>query len=139
LKIITEHISVKTKGNCDILNITDKVTDILHTSGFKTGNATVFVVGSTASISTIEYEPGLKKDLPEILEKFIPSGRNYHHNATWGDHNGHSHLRSTLFGCSQTIPFIKGELLLGTWQQIILIDFDERPRTRKVIIQLIGE
>lgn len=139
MKIITEQISLKTKGNCDILNITDKVTDILHTSGFKAGNATVFVVGSTASISTIEYEPGLKKDLPEILEKFIPSGRNYHHNSTWGDHNGHSHLRSTLFGCSQTIPFTKGELLLGTWQQLILIDFDERPRTRKVVIQLIGE
>ncbi len=111
----------------------------LNSSGLKYGNATVFVVGSTASISTIEYEPGLKKDLPEILEKFIPSKKQYHHNATWGDHNGHSHLRSTLFGCSQTIPFTNGELLLGTWQQVILIDFDERPRTRKVVIQLIGE
>lgn len=139
MKIITEQYTLKTKGDCDIVNITDKVIEILQSSSLKNGNATVFVVGSTASISTIEYEPGLKKDLPELLEKFIPSGKNYHHNATWGDHNGHSHLRSTLFGCSQTIPFTKGELLLGTWQQVILIDFDERPRTRKVIIQLIGE
>ena len=139
MKIITEYHTFKTKGDCDIVNITDKVIDVLEKSSLKNGNAVVFVVGSTASISTIEYEPGLKKDLPEVLEKFIPSGRNYHHNATWGDHNGHSHLRSTLFGCSQTIPFTNGELLLGTWQQLILIDFDERPRTRKVIIQLTGE
>lgn len=139
MKIITEQHTIKTKGNCDIVNITDQVINTLQENELKQGNVTVFVVGSTASISTIEYEPGLKKDLPEILEKFIPSGKQYHHNATWGDHNGHSHLRSTLFGCSQTIPFTNGELLLGTWQQIILIDFDERPRTRKVVIQLIGE
>jgi secondary thiamine-phosphate synthase enzyme len=139
MKILTEQFTFKTKGDCDILNITEKLTSFLEQSGLQEGNATVFAVGSTASISTIEYEPGLKKDLPEILEKFIPSKKTYHHNATWGDHNGHSHLRSTLFGCSQTIPFSNGELLLGTWQQVILIDFDERPRTRKVIIQLIGE
>jgi len=139
MKIITEHHSVKTKGNCDIIDITENVRNNILLHKLIQGNATVFVVGSTASISTIEYEPGLKKDLPEILEKFIPSKQKYHHNNTWGDHNGHSHLRSTLFGCSQTIPFTGGELLLGTWQQIILIDFDERPRTRKVIVQLIGE
>lgn len=139
MKIITEQYTCKTKGNCDIINITEPVINILENSKLNEGNVTVFVVGSTASISTIEYEPGLKKDLPELLEKFIPSNKVYHHNATWGDHNGHSHLRSTLFGCSQTIPFANGELLLGTWQQLILIDFDERPRTRRVIIQLIGE
>jgi secondary thiamine-phosphate synthase enzyme len=139
MKILTSEHKFKTKGNCDIIDISTEIREVLHTSGLKQGNAAVFAVGSTASISTIEYEPGLKKDLPEILEKFIPSGKKYHHNATWGDHNGHSHLRSTLFGCSQTIPFVNGELLLGTWQQVILIDFDERPRTRKVIVQLIGE
>ena len=139
MKIITEKHTIKTKGNCDIVNITDNVKENLDKSGLKQGNATVFVVGSTASISTIEYEPGLRKDLPEMLEKFIPSQKNYHHNATWGDHNGHSHLRSTLFGCSQTIPFINGELMLGTWQQLILIDFDERARIRKIIVQLTGE
>lgn len=139
MKIVTTVHNFKTKGNCDILDITTGVREDITKAGLKQGNATVFVVGSTASISTIEYEPGLRKDLPEVLEKFIPSGKKYHHNAAWGDHNGHSHLRSTLFGCSQTIPFVNGELMLGTWQQIILIDFDERPRNRKVITQLIGE
>jgi secondary thiamine-phosphate synthase enzyme len=139
MKIITEQLNLKTKGNCDIVDITQNVREMLQRSGLVNGNVTVFSVGSTASISTIEYEPGLKRDLPELLDKFIPSGKKYHHNDTWGDNNGHSHLRSTLFGCSQTFPFVNGELLLGTWQQVILIDFDERPRTRKIIIQLVGE
>ncbi len=139
MKIITENHSFKTRGNCDIVNLSDNLIKALTLSGLNEGNVTVFVTGSTASISTIEYEPGLKKDLPEILDKFIPSGKKYHHNDTWGDHNGHAHLRSTLFGCSQTIPFVNGTLLLGTWQQVILIDFDERPRQRKVVFQFIGE
>lgn len=139
MKIFTETHFFNTKGDCDIVNVTDILLESLAKSALKSGNVTVFVVGSTASVSTIEYEPGLKKDLPEMLEKFIPTGKKYHHNSTWGDHNGHAHLRSTLFGCSQTIPFINGELLLGTWQQVILIDFDERPRNRKVIFQFIGE
>lgn len=139
MKIITENHFFKTKGDCDIINLSDALIVSFEKSKLKNGNVTVFVVGSTASISTIEYEPGLKKDLPEILEKFIPAGKKYHHNDTWGDHNGHSHLRSTLFGCSQTIPFINSELQLGTWQQVILIDFDERSRNRKVIFQFIGE
>jgi secondary thiamine-phosphate synthase enzyme len=139
MKIITEQIIIKTKGNCDIIDLTQQVRELLQSAELINGNITVFSVGSTASISTIEYEPGLKKDLPELLEKFIPSGIKYHHNDTWGDHNGHSHLRSTLFGCSQTFPFTGSELMLGTWQQIILIDFDERPRSRKIIIQLVGE
>ncbi len=139
MKIITENHSFKTKGNCDIINLSNVLQTSFEKSNLKNGNVTVFVVGSTASISTIEYEQGLKKDLPEILEKFIPAGKKYHHNDTWGDHNGHSHLRSTLFGCSLTIPFLNGDIQLGTWQQVILIDFDERPRTRKVIFQFIGE
>ena len=139
MKILTESHSYKTRGNCDIINLSDDLNKSFEKSKLKNGNVTVFVTGSTASISTIEYEPGLKKDLPEILEKFIPAGKKYHHNDTWGDQNGHSHLRSTLFGCSQTIPFVNGDLLLGTWQQVILLDFDERPRSRKVIFQFIGE
>ena len=139
MKIVTEKYSINTKGNCDIINITDEVSRLITKCKLVSGNATVFVTGSTASISTIEYEPGLQKDMPQMLEKLIPSGQKYHHNDTWGDNNGHAHLRSTLFGCSQTIPFLKGELLLGTWQQIILMDFDDRPRTRKVIVQLVGE
>jgi len=139
MNIFTETHFFATKGDCDIINVTGVLLESLAKSKLKNGNVTVFVVGSTASISTIEYEPGLRKDLPEMLEKFIPTGKKYHHNSTWGDHNGHAHLRSTLFGCSQTIPFANGELLLGTWQQVILIDFDERPRNRKVIFQFIGE
>jgi secondary thiamine-phosphate synthase enzyme len=139
MKIITSEHMLKTNGNCDIIDLSTDVRESIIRCGLKHGNATVFVVGSTASITTIEYEPGLKKDLPEVLEKVIPSGKKYHHNAAWGDHNGHSHLRSSLFGCSQTVPFVNAELLLGTWQQIVLIDFDERPRNRKVIVQIIGE
>lgn len=139
MKILTESLTVNTKGNCDIVNITDEVQDFISKQNFREGNVTIFVVGSTASISTVEYEPGLRKDIPQILEKLIPSGQKYFHNDTWGDNNGHAHIRSTLFGCSQTIPFKNGGLLLGTWQQIVLMDFDDRPRVRKVIIQIIGE
>jgi secondary thiamine-phosphate synthase enzyme len=139
MKIITEQFTVNSKGNCDIIDITDYVNKYVQKNKFSHGNASVFSVGSTASISTIEYEPGLKKDLPEVLDKLIPSGVRYNHDDTWGDHNGHAHLRSTIIGCSQVIPFQEGELLLGTWQQIVLIDFDERPRVRTVVVQLIGE
>jgi secondary thiamine-phosphate synthase enzyme len=139
MRIATEKITLNTNGNADILNITGDVQSFIDKHGFSEGNATVFVVGSTASISTIEYEAGLKKDLPEILDKLIPSKHTYNHNETWGDHNGHAHLRSTIFGCSQTVPFIKGSLMLGTWQQLVLIDFDDRPRTRSVIVQIIGK
>lgn len=139
MKILTEKLTVNTKGNCDIVNITDDVQSFISKRKISEGNVTIFVVGSTAAISTIEYEPGLKKDIPQILDKLIPSRQKYFHNDTWGDNNGHAHIRSTLFGCSQTIPFLNGELLLGTWQQIVLLDFDDRPRVRKVILQIIGE
>lgn len=139
MKIFTENINVNTKGNCDIVDLTSQVADLLNKCKLKEGNATIFVVGSTASISTIEYELGLKKDLHQILDNLIPQNQRYHHHDTWGDYNGHAHIRSTLIGCSKTIPFVNGELLIGTWQQIILIDFDDKPRVRKVVVQLIGE
>lgn len=139
MKIITESLTVNTRGSCDIVNITDKVQSFITKQSMHEGNVTVFVVGSTASISTVEYEPGLRKDIPQILEKIIPSKQKYVHNDTWGDNNGHAHIRSTLFGCSQTIPFLNGELLLGTWQQIVILDFDDRPRVRKIILQIVGE
>lgn len=139
MKILTDKLTVNTKGSCDIVNITDEVQAFINKQKVLEGNVTVFVVGSTASISTVEYEPGLKKDIPQILDKLVPSKQKYFHNDTWGDNNGHAHIRSTIIGCSQTIPFSNGELMLGTWQQIVLIDFDDRPRVRKVIVQLIGE
>ncbi len=139
MKILTEQIQVNTNGNCDIVDITREVREILHESKFKQGSVNVSVVGSTASISTIEYEPGLKRDLPELLDKLIPSVKRYHHNDTWGDHNGHAHLRSAIIGTSKTFPFVNGDIMLGTWQQIVLIDFDNRTRQRKIIIQITGE
>lgn len=139
MKIITKEIIISTEGNCDIKNITLEVQRILIASKLQEGNCTVFSIGSTASITTIEYEPGLLKDIPKVLEKLIPTLSKYQHNDTWGDNNGHSHIRSALFGTSFNVPFIKGELILGTWQQIVLIDFDNRKRTRRIAIQLIGE
>ncbi|MEO6695051.1 MAG: secondary thiamine-phosphate synthase enzyme YjbQ [Ignavibacteria bacterium] len=139
MKIITKEIIISTDGDCDIRNINNDVQNIITSSKMQEGNCTVFSIGSTASITTIEYEPGLLKDIPKVLDKLIPAFNKYHHNDTWGDNNGHSHIRSALIGTSLNIPFIKGELLLGTWQQIVLIDFDNRKRTRRVAIQIIGE
>ncbi len=139
MKIITRELNISTNGNCDIKNITENVHKILKETDLKEGSCTVFSIGSTASITTLEYEPGLIKDFPKILEKLIPQYSKYHHNEAWGDENGHSHLRSSVIGTSLTVPFIKGELILGTWQQIVLIDFDNRKRTRRIAIQLTGE
>jgi len=139
MKIFTKEIVIPTEGDCDIKNITDDIQQIISSSKFLEGNCTVFSIGSTASITTIEYEQGLVKDIPKVLEKLIPAFSKYHHNDTWGDNNGHSHIRSAIIGTSFNVPFIKGELVLGTWQQIVLIDFDNRKRTRRVAVQLIGE
>ncbi len=139
MKIISKSFELKTKGNTDIIDITSKVQEKINESGLKEGNVLVFAVGSTAGLTTVEYEPGLLKDLPEIFEKIIPSNKSYHHDKTWGDGNGYSHLRASILGASLQIPFSEGRLLLGTWQQIVFIDFDNRARSRKVIVQLIGE
>ncbi|MCX8057048.1 MAG: secondary thiamine-phosphate synthase enzyme YjbQ [Ignavibacteria bacterium] len=139
MKVLTEKIEINTRGKTDIIDITHKVQEVISRSGIKEGNALVFAVGSTAGITTIEYEPGLLKDLPELFEKLIPSSKTYHHDSTWGDGNGYAHLRASMLGASLQIPFSRGELLLGTWQQIVFIDFDNRPRQRRIIVQLIGE
>lgn len=137
--VVTSKFYIKTRGRNDIQDITDKVQSILSESGIKEGNILCFVSGSTASLTTIEYEPGLLKDLPEALELIAPMNKIYHHDDTWHDGNGYAHVRASLIGPSLTIPFSKGKLLLGTWQQIILIDFDNRSRERAVIVQIIGE
>jgi secondary thiamine-phosphate synthase enzyme len=139
MKIKTEEIIKETKGNCDIIDITDDVKVLLRESKLTQGTCTLFVVGSTAGLTTIEFEPGLRKDIPKLLDKLIPQYASYHHNDTWGDGNGHSHLRSALFKTSFAVPFNNSELFLGTWQQIVLIDFDNRSRTRRVVAQFIGE
>lgn len=139
MKIITKHLSIDTKGDPDLIDITPKVADILAKSGLKHGSLTVFVVGSTAAITTFEYEPGLVKDVRMLYEKLIPRKAGYAHDATWGDANGFSHLRALLQGPSIVIPFENGEFTLGTWQQVVLADFDNRPRKRDIVVQMIGE
>jgi secondary thiamine-phosphate synthase enzyme len=139
MKVQTKKLIEKTQGHCDIIDITAKVQQEIQKENFQTGLATLFVSGSTASLTTIEYEPGLIQDLKEFLEKLIPSNRKYHHDDRWGDNNGFSHLRASLLGPSLQVPIENGRLLLGTWQQIVLLDFDNRPRTREIRLQLIGE
>jgi secondary thiamine-phosphate synthase enzyme len=138
MKIETHSFKINTKGNTDIIDITETVSEKIISAGFKEGNALLFAGGSTAGITTIEYEPGLLKDYPNFFEKIIPSNINYHHDNTWHDGNGYSHVRAALQGASFTVPFTNGKLLLGTWQQIILIDFDNRPRQRNIIVQITG-
>ena len=139
MKIINKRIKFNTKGNGDLINITNEISQLLESSGLKNGSITVFNIGSTAAITTFEYEPGLIKDVRELYEKIAPSNKHYHHDETWGDANGFSHLRAALQGPSLTLPFDNGNLLLGTWQQVVLAEFDNRPRQRQIVVQIIGE
>jgi len=137
--IKTSTLEISTKGNTDVIDITEKVQKEISNSKFKNGSVTAFVVGSTAGITAVEYEPGLVEDLKEVFEKIAPRDKHYHHHGTWHDDNGHSHVRASLLKPGITIPFIDGKLTLSTWQQIILIDFDTKAREREVIVQIIGE
>ncbi|HZY10017.1 MAG TPA: secondary thiamine-phosphate synthase enzyme YjbQ [Bacteroidota bacterium] len=130
---------IKTKGFSDVQDITPKVQELVSNSKCENGITTVFVPGSTAGITTIEFESGVVDDLKKTIERIAPQGIHYAHDARWGDGNGFAHVRAALIGPSLTIPLIRGELQLGTWQQIVLIDFDNRPRAREVNIQIIGE
>jgi secondary thiamine-phosphate synthase enzyme len=138
--VITQEIQVSTNGNSEVLDITQQAVKAVTDSGVSAGTATLFVVGSTAAITTTEYEPGLAKhDIKAAFEKIAPANGRYEHEETWHDDNGHSHVRASLLGPSLTVPIVDGKLTLGTWQQIILIDFDTRPRNRQVICQIVGE
>jgi len=137
--IATRNITLKTRPDLDILDITELVQKELDKSGLKEGMVNVFSKGSTASISTMEYEPNLKKDIKEALEGIAPSKKDYAHHKTWGDRNGKSHIKSTLMGPSATIPFTGGRLLLGEWQQLVLLDFDVPGREREVVLTIMGE
>jgi secondary thiamine-phosphate synthase enzyme len=140
ISLETHSIEFSTKGNTQLVDITDKVQQILNLGDLTEGNITLFAIGSTTGLSTVEYEPGLvNHDVAEMYDKIAPYGISYHHNQTWGDDNGAAHLRSTLTGSSLVIPFIHQKLILGTWQQIIFIDFDTRARSRKVIVQILGK
>jgi len=138
-KIRSYKIRLKTKGFSDIHDITNVGRDKVAESGILNGQATFFVVGSTAGLTTVEYEPGLVKDLEELFERIAPQSKYYHHEETWHDGNGFSHVRASLLKPSLTVPIVQGELTLGTWQQVILIDFDNRSRSREVVLQLMGD
>ncbi|MDL1910248.1 YjbQ family protein [Chloroflexi bacterium CFX6] len=139
MPIKTLSIKLSTRGNADVHDITDQVAAQVLQSGLKNGTATVFCPSSTSAVTTIEYESGALSDLKRLFDEIIPPNREYAHNARWGDGNGHSHVRASLLGPSLTIPFVNGELTLGTWQQVIYVDFDNRPRRRELVVQLIGE
>ena len=128
-----------TNGFADIHDLTEDVAAAVSDSSLSSGTVTVFVPGSTGAVTTIEHEPGLLRDLPEFFDRIVPRDRAYHHDATWGDGNGFSHVRAALTGPSLSVPFVEGSMTLGTWQQIVLVDFDNRPRRRKVVIQVVGE
>ena len=139
MAVLTKRIQIKSKGETDIIDITDKTSQAIKESKIKDGLVTVFVSGSTAAVTTIEYEPGLRYDFPEMLSRVAPKDIEYKHDNTWHDGNGHSHVRASLIGPSLTIPIVEGNMSLGTWQQIVLLEMDTRPRDRNLILQLIGE
>jgi len=139
MPVFTDTISLSTRGHADIQDITAQAQDVLRKHGLKEGSLTLFVPGSTGALTTVEYEPGLLKDLPEAFERLAPSNQRYHHDDTWHDGNGHSHVRASLLGPSLVVPFSAGKLLLGTWQQIVFIDFDNRSRNRSIIAQVMGD
>ncbi len=137
--VVTKRIELNTKGNCHIVDITGQVSEEVLRSGLKDGIVTIFVPGSTAGVTTVEYEPGLVSDLQRLFDRVAPADINYRHNLRWGDGNGHSHVRASLLGPSLTVPFAEKRLTLGTWQQIVFIDFDIRPRRRELVLQIMGE
>jgi len=139
MTVKNRSIQLNARGNCDIIDITSEVAREVSNSGISSGTATIFIVGSTAGVTTIEFEPGLLADFKDMWERVIPRNIPYQHDRAWGDGNGHSHVRASLLNASLTVPFINKRLTLGTWQQIVLLDFDNRPRSREIIIQVIGE
>jgi secondary thiamine-phosphate synthase enzyme len=138
MTVSTHRFSLATRGDNDVHDLTERVAKAVGESGVRHGIITVFVPGSTAGITTIEHEPGMVRDLQEFLERAVPTGGRYHHNHG-GESNGHAHVRAALIGPSVTVPVIDGDLALGTWQQVVLVDFDDRPRRREVVVQVVGE
>jgi secondary thiamine-phosphate synthase enzyme len=139
MTVISGCIAASTRGDGDTIDLTRELAELVEESGLTDGVATLFIGGSTAGITTIEFESGVIEDIKEVLQTLAPSGRDWRHHQRWGDHNGHSHIRAALVGPSLSVPFVRGSLTLGTWQQVVLMDFDECPRSREVVVQLIGE
>ena len=139
MTVVTKQLSINTRGEGDILDITNDVAEAVVESSLKNGIVTIFVPGSTGALTTIEYEPGLLKDLPNILERIAPKKLEYEHERRWHDGNGHSHVRASIIGSCLTVPFVNGRLPLGTWQQIVFLELDVHSRSRMLILQIIGE
>ena len=139
MKVVSDTIKLQTKGEGDMIDMTSQLSNIVKESKIKNGTVTIFVSGSTAAVTTIEYESGLIHDFPEMLSRIVPKDLEYEHDNTWHDGNGHSHVRSSLIGPSITIPIIHGKLTLGTWQQVVLLEMDTRSRNRTVILQIMGK
>jgi secondary thiamine-phosphate synthase enzyme len=139
MPVKTFSIQLTTQGDADIQDITAAVADVTRDSGLENGTVTIFCPSATSALTTIEYESGCVSDLQRLFDEIVDPGRNYAHNARWGDGNGHSHVRAALLGPSLSVPFVNHRLTLGTWQQIIYLDFDNRPRRRELVVQVIGE
>jgi secondary thiamine-phosphate synthase enzyme len=139
MPVETKNISISGKEDCGIVDITQKVSSSVEHGKIRNGTVTIFCIGSTGAITTMEYEPNLSKDVTEIFQELIPLQKDYHHHKTWGDHNGASHLRAMLVGPSLVVPFIDKRLTLGTWQQIVYINFDRIEKQRKIVLQIVGE
>jgi len=137
--LITKKISLQSKGHCDIIDITQQVAQQIDDSNINSGTVAIFITGSTAGVTTIEFEPGLLADFKNMWEREVPTSITYHHDLRWGDGNGYSHVRASLLGASLVVPFNNKSLILGTWQQIIVVDFDNRARARQVVLQIMGE
>jgi secondary thiamine-phosphate synthase enzyme len=137
--VVTETIELSTRGHAEMLDITAEVAAKVRDSGITSGIVTIFCPGSTSALTTIEYESGALSDLQRLFDEIAPPDRDYAHNLRWGDGNGHSHVRAALLGPSLTVPFVDGELQLGTWQQLTYVDFDNRSRSRRLIVQIMGE
>ncbi len=140
VRVATRSFEVKTRDEGEVLDVSREVREAVASSGMSDGLATVFVVGSTAAVTTIEFEPGLVHDFPEMMARVAPrSGVEYEHQRRWHDGNGHSHVKASLVGPSLSVPIVKGDLVLGEWQQVVLVEFDVRPRARKVVVQMVGD
>jgi secondary thiamine-phosphate synthase enzyme len=137
--VVTKKVGIRTKGQCDLIDITPQVQREVSQSGIDSGTVTVFISGSTAGVTTIEYESGVLGDLQTMWDRIIPSNIPYQHDNRWGDGNGYAHVRASLLGPSLVVPFSSRQLQLGTWQQIIVADFDNRPRSREIVLQIMGE
>ena len=139
MAVVTKELDVASKGENYVVDLTEDVRKAVRESGLEGGIVTVFVSGSTAAVTTMEFEPGLVKDFPAMLERVSPRDREYEHQKTWNDGNGHSHVKAALVGPSLTVPFVGGDLAVGKWQQVIFVEFDIRPRRRRVVVQIVGE